>query len=220
MLDQLFHSIHQYGIIPVVEIDNLSRAEALAETLIEAGLPLVEITLRTSVALPAIQSVRKAFPNLILGAGTILNLDQARQAVSAGAEFLVSPGLPHDALEWALHEGIPFLPGTVTPNEILQGLRMGIEVFKFFPAETIGGVAAIKAISDPFPAIRFIPTGGIHTDNLPEYLTHPRVLAVGGSWLAKRQWISSGQFEQIKAQVKAALRVVQSLSRPALNTTV
>ncbi|HAD07451.1 MAG TPA: 2-dehydro-3-deoxyphosphogluconate aldolase [Anaerolineaceae bacterium] len=216
MFSPFYRSLYAFGIIPVVEIDDLNRAEVLAGTLIEAGLPLVEITLRTPVAVKAIQRIRETHPKILLGAGTILTLEQARQSVSAGADFLVSPGLPLDALEWALGEGIPFLPGAVTPHEILQGLRMGIEVFKFFPAETMGGVAAIKAISDPFPSIRFIPTGGIQTDNLAAYLTHERVLAVGGSWLAKRQWITSGQFDQIKAQVKAALRLVQSLSRPPL----
>jgi len=216
MLNPIYRTIYSLGLIPVVEIDDSSRAEVLARTLIEAGLPLVEITLRTPAALQAIQSIRRAYPNITLGAGTILTLDQARQAASAGADFLVSPGLPQDAVEWALSEGIPFLPGAVTPHEILQGLRLGIEVFKFFPAETMGGIAAIKAVSDPFPSVRFIPTGGIQTDNLSSYLTHERVLAVGGSWLVKRQWIKNGQFDQITAQVKAAARVVQSLSRPAL----
>lgn len=216
MIHPIFKEIYRHAIIPVVEIERIELAEALARTLAEAGLPLLEITLRTSAALSAIQRVRKAYPNLILGAGTILSLEQAKQAVGAGADFLVSPGLPHDAVEWALREGIPFLPGAVTPNEILQGLRLGIEVFKFFPAETMGGLTIIKAISDPFPAVRFIPTGGIQTENLPAYLTHQRVIAVGGSWLAKRQWINKSQFDQIKAQVKAAMRVVQSLSRPAL----
>lgn len=216
MIKPIFKEIYRHAIIPVVEIERIELAEALARTLVEAGLPLLEITLRTPAALSAIQHVREAYPNLILGAGTILTLEQAKQAVSAGADFLVSPGLPHDAVEWALAEEIPFLPGAVTPNEILQGLRLGIEVFKFFPAETMGGLTAIKAISDPFPAVRFIPTGGIQTENLAAYLTHERVLAVGGSWLAKRQWISEGQFEQIKAQVNSALQVVQSLARPAL----
>jgi len=216
MIKPIFKEIYRHAIIPVVEIERIELAEALARTLVEAGLPLLEITLRTPAALSAIQHVREAYPNLILGAGTILTLEQAKQAVSAGADFLVSPGLPHDAVEWALAEEIPFLPGAVTPNEILQGLRLGIEVFKFFPAETMGGLTAIKAISDPFPAVRFIPTGGIQTENLAAYLTHERVLAVGGSWLAKRQWISEGQFEQIKAQVNSALQVVHSLARPAL----
>jgi 2-dehydro-3-deoxyphosphogluconate aldolase/(4S)-4-hydroxy-2-oxoglutarate aldolase len=216
MIKPIFKEIYRHAIIPVVEIERIELVEALARTLVEAGLPLLEITLRTPAALSAIQHVREAYPNLILGAGTILTLEQAKQAVSAGADFLVSPGLPHDAVEWALAEEIPFLPGAVTPNEILQGLRLGIEVFKFFPAETMGGLTAIKAISDPFPAVRFIPTGGIQTENLAAYLTHERVLAVGGSWLAKRQWISEGQFEQIKAQVNSALQVVQSLARPAL----
>jgi|YNPMSStandDraft_1061717.scaffolds.fasta_scaffold00876_9 2-dehydro-3-deoxyphosphogluconate aldolase/(4S)-4-hydroxy-2-oxoglutarate aldolase len=216
MIKPIFKEIYRHAIIPVVEIERIELAEALAPTLVEAGLPLLEITLRTPAALSAIQHVREAYPNLILGAGTILTLEQAKQAVSAGADFLVSPGLPHDAVEWALAEEIPFLPGAVTPNEILQGLRLGIEVFKFFPAETMGGLTAIKAISDPFPAVRFIPTGGIQTENLAAYLSHERVLAVGGSWLAKRQWISEGQFEQIKAQVNSALQVVHSLARPAL----
>ncbi|GIV65292.1 MAG: hypothetical protein KatS3mg046_552 [Bellilinea sp.] len=216
MLNSIYRTIYALGLIPVVEIDDSSHAEGLARTLIQAGLPLIEITLRTPAALQAIQSIRRAYPNITLGAGTILTLDQARKAATAGADFLVSPGLPQDAVEWALSEGIPFLPGAVTPHEILQGLRLGIEVFKFFPAETMGGIAAIKAVSDPFPSVRFIPTGGIQTDNLSSYLTHERVLAVGGSWLAKRQWIAAGQFDQIKAQVKAALQAVQSLSRPAL----
>jgi len=216
MIKPIFKEIYRHAIIPVVEIERIELVEALARTLVEAGLPLLEITLRTPAALSAIQHVREAYPNLILGAGTILTLEQAKQAVSAGADFLVSPGLPHDAVEWALAEEIPFLPGAVTPNEILQGLRLGIEVFKFFPAETMGGLTAIKAISDPFPAVRFIPTGGIQTENLAAYLSHERVLAVGGSWLAKRQWISEGQFEQIKAQVNSALQVVHSLARPAL----
>ncbi|MFZ6018975.1 MAG: bifunctional 4-hydroxy-2-oxoglutarate aldolase/2-dehydro-3-deoxy-phosphogluconate aldolase [Chloroflexota bacterium] len=216
MIKPIFKEIYRHAIIPVVEIERIELAEALARTLVEAGLPLLEITLRTPAALSAIQHVREAYPNLILGAGTILTLEQAKQAVSAGADFLVSPGLPHDAVEWALGQEIPFLPGAVTPNEILQGLRLGIEVFKFFPAETMGGLTAIKAISDPFPAVSFIPTGGVQTENLAAYLTHERVLAVGGSWLAKRQWISEGQFEQIKAQVNSALQVVQSLARPAL----
>ena len=216
MIKPIFKEIYRHAIIPVVEIERIELAEALAPTLVEAGLPLLEITLRTPAALSAIQHVREAYPNLILGAGTILTLEQAKQAVSAGADFLVSPGLPHDAVEWALAEEIPFLPGAVTPNEILQGLRLGIEVFKFFPAETMGGLTAIKAISDPFPAVRFIPTGGIQTENLAAYLSHERVLAVGGSWLAKRQWISEGQFEQIKAQVNSALQVVHSLAIPAL----
>jgi 2-dehydro-3-deoxyphosphogluconate aldolase/(4S)-4-hydroxy-2-oxoglutarate aldolase len=216
MINPIFKEIYRHAIIPVVEIEQVELAVPLAHTLAEAGLPLLEITLRTPAALSAIQRVRKTHPTLILGAGTILTLEQAKQAVSAGADFLVSPGLPHDAVEWALREEIPFLPGAVTPNEILQGMRLGIEVFKFFPAETMGGLTAIKAISDPFPAVRFIPTGGIQTENLAAYLTHERVFAVGGSWLAKRQWISEGQFERIEAQVKSALQVVQSLARPAL----
>lgn len=216
MINPIFKEIYRHAIIPVVEIEQVELAEPLAHTLAEAGLPLLEITLRTPAALSAIQRVRKTHPTLILGAGTILTLEQAKQAVSAGADFLVSPGLPHDAVEWALREEIPFLPGAVTPNEILQGMRLGIEVFKFFPAETMGGLTAIKAISDPFPAVRFIPTGGIQTENLAAYLTHERVFAVGGSWLAKRQWISEGQFERIEAHVKSALQVVQSLARPAL----
>ncbi|GIV67009.1 MAG: hypothetical protein KatS3mg047_1402 [Bellilinea sp.] len=217
MLNPIYRTIYSLGLIPVVEMDTVDRAETLAATLIKAGLPVLEITLRTPAALEAIQAIRKAYPNLLLGAGTILTLDQAVKSAKAGADFLVSPGLPQDAVEWALREGIPFLPGAVTPNEILQGLRLGIEVFKFFPAETMGGIAAIKAVSDPFPNLRFIPTGGIQTDNLSSYLTCERVLAVGGSWLAKRQWIQNGQFDQIAAQVKAAVRVVQSLSRPVLD---
>lgn len=212
--DQIFDRIRQYAILPVIEIDAVERALPLAETFLLAGLPVLEITLRTPAALQSIQTIARNHPDVLIGAGTVLNDTQAEQAVAAGAQFLVSPGLPADALRWALDHHLPFLPGAVTPNEILQGIHLGCQHFKFFPAGVMGGLAAIRAISDPYASIRFVPTGGIHTDNLGEYLRDERILAVGGSWLAKRQAIAERQFERIYADIVQALQVVRSVRNP------
>ncbi len=210
-IDAIFDRIRQHGILPVIEIDSLEQALPLAETFLNAGLPLLEITLRTPVALQSIQAIARARPQILLGAGTVLDRPQAEQAAEAGAQFLVSPGLPEDALHWAQQRRLPFLPGAVTPNEILHGIRLGCRYFKFFPAGVMGGLAAIRAMSDPYPGVGFIPTGGINSDNLSEYLRDERILAVGGSWLAKRQAIAGGQFEHIRTGIVQALQAVRAI---------
>ncbi|MEW6648742.1 MAG: bifunctional 4-hydroxy-2-oxoglutarate aldolase/2-dehydro-3-deoxy-phosphogluconate aldolase [Chloroflexota bacterium] len=206
-----FSRIHHFAIIPVIEIESVEQALPLADTFINAGLPLLEITLRTPAGLQSIQAIARAYPQILLGAGTILDRAQAEQAAAAGAQFLVSPGLPEDALRWAQQNQLPFLPGAVTPNEILQGIRLDCQYFKFFPAGVMGGLAAIRAVSDPYPGVRFVPTGGINSDNLAEYLRDERILAVGGSWLAKRQAIAKGQYERIRSEIAQALQAVRAV---------
>lgn len=207
----IFDQFHSAGVIPVVEIEAARDALPLAEALAAGGLPIVEITLRTPAALEAIRLIAQEASGSLVGAGTVINPEQARAAVEAGARFLVSPGFPEDAVAWAQANAIPFLPGAVTPTEIIRAIHSGYHLLKFFPSETMGGLKAIKAISDPFPGVNFIPTGGIRLENLAEYLQHERVHAVGGSWLCKRALIAAGQFAEIEKLAREAAQIVREV---------
>ena len=201
--------IYNTGVIPVVEIDHATHAIPLAETLLKGGLSVCEITLRTSAALMAIQSVAQNQPDMLVGAGTVLNREQSRSAFEAGAKFLVSPGLSEDVALFAMENNLPYFPGTITPSEIMRAIQLGLAILKFFPAEAMGGIKTIKAMSDPFPGITFIPTGGIRQDNLAEYLRDPRIHAVGGSWMCKRGSIADGKFNEIENLAHQAALTVQ-----------
>lgn len=208
---EFFEQFRQIGIIPVVEINAIEDALPLAKALAAGGLPIVEITLRTPVALECIRIVAKQAEGVVVGAGTVLNIEQAQNALQAGAEFLVSPGLPEPVVEWARERGIPMLPGVLTPTEILKAVNLGCRVLKFFPAETAGGLKAIKAMSNPFPGIQFIPSGGIRADNLTEYLQNEKILAVAGSWMCKRQTIAAHDFGLIEQQAASASLIVKQI---------
>lgn len=201
--------IYKAGVIPVVEIDNAINALPLAQALTHGGLPICEITLRTSAAIPAIYKITQETREILVGAGTVTNQEQALLAVNAGAKFLVSPGLAEDVARWAIENNIPYFPGTITPTEIMRAINLGLKILKFFPAETIGGIKAIKAMSDPFPGIKFIPTGGIRLENMREYLQDDRIFAVGGSWMCKRSFISEGKFSEIEKSARQAVTIVQ-----------
>lgn len=205
----IFDQFHAVGVIPVVEIEDAKDALPLVEALAAGGLPIIEITLRTEAALDAIQLISQGATGVIVGAGTVINREQAHVAVESGVSFLVSPGLPEEAAAWAQENSIPFLPGAVTPTEIIRAINLGFKILKFFPSETMGGLKAIKAVSDPFPGVKFIPTGGIRLENLAEYLQNNKIHAVGGSWLCKRALIANGQFTQIE---KMALEATQKVS--------
>jgi 2-dehydro-3-deoxyphosphogluconate aldolase/(4S)-4-hydroxy-2-oxoglutarate aldolase len=207
VLDQFYRT----GIIPVLEIDSAERARPLAEALLAGGLPVAEVTLRTEAALGSIRSMARQVPEVLVGAGTILTWEQAQAARDAGAQFLVSPGMVEQVVIWAHEHQIPILPGAVTPTEMIHGINLGLSILKFFPAEVMGGLRAIQALSDPFPQLRFIPTGGIRLENAPEYLQHSRILAVGGSWMARRQMISEGRFEEITRMAKQASDLVKKV---------
>ena len=184
-------------VLPVVVIDELATAVPLARALVDGGLPAIELTLRTPVALEAIRAIAAEVPETLLGAGTITSPAQAADAVAAGAGFLVSPGLTPDLLAAMLDTGVPFLPGTSTVSEVLAVLEAGLTEMKFFPAEASGGAAYLKAVAGPLPQARFCPTGGITAASAPGYLALPTVGCVGGTWLTPADAIAAGDWERI-----------------------
>jgi 2-dehydro-3-deoxyphosphogluconate aldolase/(4S)-4-hydroxy-2-oxoglutarate aldolase len=211
METQIWTEIKRQAVIPVLVIHKPEQALPLCDALLEGGIDLIEITLRTDAALPAIREILTQRPNMQVGAGTVLNIRQAKQALDLGCQFLVSPGLDEELVDWAAMSSIPILAGAVTASEIMHGINMGIEIFKFFPAEALGGIRTIKAISDPFPQIKFIPTGGINSENMLNYLQEKMIFAIGGSWMAKTVWIENGEFSHITREVSSCLSKIQSL---------
>jgi Entner-Doudoroff aldolase len=205
----IIETFENFGIIPVIEIDDRKDALPLAQALIAGGLPIAEITFRTEAAQKAIQSIAENMPQMVVGAGTVLNIAQAEQAIAAGARFIVSPGFTPKVVGWCLEQGIPVFPGVATPSEIIHAIDYGLEVVKFFPAEALGGIKFLKALSGPFKQVRFIPTGGISAENLPDYLDLPAVLACGGSWIAPKKLIHSGHFAEITQLCSAATNLVK-----------
>lgn len=207
ILDQLGH----IKIIPVVVIDDASHAERLSQALIEGGLPTMEITFRTEAARSALTRIAKGCPDMLLGAGTVLTVDQVKQAVDAGASYIVSPGFNRQVVEHCLWNNIAVTPGVVTPTEVMSALEFGIDVMKFFPAEASGGVGYLKAISAPFDRVKFIPTGGIDASNLLSYLKLPQVFACGGSWMVKNDLIANRKFDEIRDLTAQAVRLRDSV---------
>jgi 2-dehydro-3-deoxyphosphogluconate aldolase/(4S)-4-hydroxy-2-oxoglutarate aldolase len=211
MQPSIFDHFYKIGVIPVLEIDSAERAVPLVEALGAGGLSVAEITLRTDAALESIRLIAREANGIIVGAGTVINRDQAQAASEMGAQFLVSPGIVEEVVVWAQKNQIPILAGAVTPTEMIRAINMGLNILKFFPAEAMGGLAAIKAMSDPFPQLSFIPTGGIRLENLAEYLHMKKIHAVGGSWMAKRQMIADGKFDEIRRMAKVASDVVRQI---------
>jgi 2-dehydro-3-deoxyphosphogluconate aldolase/(4S)-4-hydroxy-2-oxoglutarate aldolase len=203
--------IQFHRLIPVIDIENADNAAPLGEALMEGGLPIAEITFRTDAAL---ESVRKmaALPGLLVGAGTIINVDQARAALDAGARFLVSPGCFPKVIAFAAEAGMPIFPGIATPTDIGIALECGQSVLKYFPAEALGGTDMLKTLAAPFPGVSFIPTGGIDVTNLSRYLSLPRVIACGGSWLAPKALLRDGSFSEIRERTAAAVALVRPAS--------
>ncbi|PKQ27101.1 MAG: keto-deoxy-phosphogluconate aldolase [Actinobacteria bacterium HGW-Actinobacteria-4] len=196
------------SLVPVVVIENPADADALGSALEDGGLPSAEITLRTPGALTVIRELAER-PGFVVGAGTVVRPKQVDDAVAAGASYIVSPGFSADVARECAIQRVPLIPGTVTATEIQMALDAGIEVMKFFPAGASGGAPVIKALSAPFPNVRFVPTGGITLDTLPDYLRIPAVLAVGGTWIAPRDIIAAQSFKEITQRVREALAVVE-----------
>lgn len=197
-------------LVPVVAIHDAADAPALGEALVAGGLPCAEITFRTDAAEAAIKAVA-ARGDVLVGAGTVLTVDQAKRAVDAGASFLVSPGTNPPVVQWAVEQGVPITPGAVTPTEIDLAMGFGLSVVKFFPANVYGGAKAIKAIGAPYAAIQFIPTGGVSAENLGDYLALPNVLACGGSWMVKSDMIADKQFEKVTELAREAVTLASSV---------
>ncbi len=199
--------IETAGIVPVVVIEHEADAIPTAKALLCGGIDVMEITFRTDAAPEAIRQVAKNCPEMLVGAGTVLTLQQCETAVACGAKFIVSPGFDPAIVHWCMNRSVPIVPGCVTPSEIMAAQRAGLHVVKFFPANVYGGMNAIKSLSSPFPDMRFLPTGGVNADNLAQYLSADCVVAVGGSWLCTKNDIAAGNFDRI-AELAASARAV------------
>ena len=209
--DELFTYFHDLGIVPVVKIDDANKAEGLAKAMIDGGLPCAEVTFRTDAAEEAIRRISAKYPDMMLGAGTVINPELAEKAVNAGAKFIVSPGLNPDTVKWCLDHNVPVVPGVATPSDIEKGLSLGLKVLKFFPAESSGGVKMLKDLGGPFPQVKFMTTGGISPDNLADYAKTPNVLAIGGSWMVKADLIESENWAEITRLCQEAVIKLQGL---------
>jgi len=207
-MNEILKKIGDLGIVPVVKIDNAADAVPLGKALIEGGLPLAEITFRTDAAEEAIGNISKALPEMLVGAGTVLNVDQAQRAINAGAKFMVSPGFNPAVVEFCIKKGVPITPGCSNPTDIEMALSFGLEVVKFFPAESFGGLNTLKAMSAPYGMIKFIPTGGIDAKNINDYISFNKVLACGGSWMVKDELIKNGNFAEITKLTREAINLI------------
>ncbi|MCQ2863089.1 bifunctional 4-hydroxy-2-oxoglutarate aldolase/2-dehydro-3-deoxy-phosphogluconate aldolase [Helicobacter pylori] len=205
MQDKIIEILQISPIVPVVVIENIKDAVPLAQSLIEGGIPIIEVTLRSSCALEAIELIAKNVPKMRVGAGTILNLTQLEQAQNRGAEFLISPGLTIKLLEHAKKKDMPLIPGVSSSSEVMQALEWGYNALKFFPAEYCGGVKLLNAFNGPFKGVKFCPTGGISADNMHSYLNLENVLCVGGSWLTPKDLIQNKEWDKITEICKRAL---------------
>lgn len=211
MHDTLFSQFSRIGIVPVVKIDDAAKAVGLARAMMDGGIPIAEITFRTAAAAEAIALVSKAVPDMLVGAGTVINVEFAKQAVAAGAKFIVSPGFNPSVVDWCLENNIPILPGVCTPSDIEAGLSRGLSTLKFFPAEASGGIEMLKNFAGPFPNLTFVPTGGISLANIKEYAKQPNILAVGGSWMVKPDLIEAEDWPAITKLCSDAVSVIQGL---------
>ncbi len=205
MQDKIIEVLQISPIVPVVVIENIKDAVPLAQSLVEGGIQIIEVTLRSSCALEAIELIAKNVPKMRVGAGTILNPTQLEQAQNRGAEFLISPGLTIKLLEYAKKKDMPLIPGVSSSSEVMQALELGYSALKFFPAEYCGGVKLLNAFNGPFKGVKFCPTGGISADNMHSYLNLENVLCVGGSWLTPKHLIQNKEWDKITEICKRSL---------------
>lgn len=206
----LLPQLEAYKLVPVIKLDSPDDALPLAEALIAGGLPVAEITFRTDAARESICKIRSAYPDMLTGAGTVLSLEQAKAAADAGASFIVSPGMNRDVVEFSIENHIPVFPGACTPTEIMAAMEYELEVVKFFPAKQYGGLDTIKALSAPFPSVRFMPTGGISEANIKDFLAFPKIIACGGSFMASGSLISQKKFDDIRKLTANAAALIKS----------
>ncbi|MBR0148902.1 MAG: bifunctional 4-hydroxy-2-oxoglutarate aldolase/2-dehydro-3-deoxy-phosphogluconate aldolase [Lachnospiraceae bacterium] len=203
--------IASYGVVPVVVLNDAKDAEPLAQALVEGGLPVAEVTFRTDAAEESIRIMSTKYPDMLVGAGTVLTKEQVDRAIGAGAKFIVSPGFDPEIVDYCLEKGYPVYPGIITPSELAQAVKRGLEVVKFFPAEQFGGVATIKALAAPYTQVKFMPTGGVNAKNLPDYLGFNKIIACGGSWMVKGDLVKAGEFDKIKEMTAEAVKLVKEI---------
>ena len=210
-MNDTLKEIGHTGIVPVVVLNKVADAVPLADALIKGGLPCAEVTFRTDAAEESIRRIAKKFPEMFVGAGTVLTTEQADRAVGAGAKFIVSPGLNPKVVEHCLKKGYPITPGIMTPTELEMALGFGLDVVKFFPAENAGGLKMIKAMAAPYTMMKFMPTGGINATNVRDYLASNKILACGGSWMVKGDLINAGNFAEIEKLTREAAAIVKEI---------
>ena len=201
--------VYEAGIVPVVVLNNVEDAVPLAKALLKGGINFMEITFRTECAADCISVISKEVPEVIIGAGTVLNVEQAKTAVECGAKFIVSPGIDEETVSWAIENDIPVIPGAVTPTEIMKAISLGLKTVKFFPADVYGGIKAIKALSAPFGQVKFLPTGGVSEANLNEFAANKSVIAVGGSWVCKKDDIINHDWDKITMLSENAVKIIK-----------
>ena len=208
-MNEVLEKIQEIGIVPVVVLDDVKDAAPLAKALCEGGLPCAEVTFRTAAAEESIRIMSEQFPEMLVGAGTVLTTEQVDRAVAAGAKFIVSPGMNPRIVKYCVEKGILITPGCANPSDIEQALENGLDVVKFFPAEPAGGLKMIKAMAAPYVGVKFMPTGGINQNNVRDYLAYDRILACGGSWMVKGDMVAAGEFDKIKELAAEAVEIVK-----------
>ena len=208
-MNEVLEKIQEIGIVPVVVLDDAKDAAPLAKALCEGGLPCAEVTFRTAAAEESIRIMSEQFPEMLVGAGTVLTTEQVDRAVAAGAKFIVSPGMNPRIVKYCVEKGILITPVCANPSDIEQALENGLDVVKFFPAEPAGGLKVIKAMAAPYVGVKFMPTGGINQNNVRDYLAYDRILACGGSWMVKGDMVAAGEFDKIKELAAEAVEIVK-----------
>lgn len=210
-MSDLANRFRKIGIVPVVVLEDPADAVPLARALMDGGLPCAEVTFRTAAAAEAIRSIHETYPEMLVGAGTVLSTEQVDKALEAGAQFIVSPGLNPEVVRYCQSKGVPVTPGVQTPSEMELAMSLGLDFVKFFPAEPAGGLKYIKAVCGPYTGLQFMPTGGVNTSNVREYLAFDRIVAAGGSWMVPKNLIAEGKFNEITALVRDAAAIVKEV---------
>lgn len=210
-MNEVLKQMSGYGIIPVVVLEDAKDAEPLGKALVEGGIPCAEVTFRTEAAEESIRIMSEKFPEMLVGAGTVLTTEQVDRAIAAGAKFIVSPGLNPKVVKYCIEKGVPVTPGVITPGEVEKAIELGLEVVKFFPAEPFGGLKTIKALAAPYTMMKFMPTGGISTSNVKEYLAFDKIIACGGSWMVSGKLVKEGKFDEITKLVAEAAEIVKEV---------
>ena len=209
----LEEQFYDYAVVPVVVLDDAEDAAPLAEALVKGGIPCAEVTFRTEAAEESIRIMSEKYPEMLVGAGTVLTTEQVDRAVAAGAKFIVSPGFDPEIVDYCMEKNIPVFPGCVSPSEVAQAVKRGLKVVKFFPAEQAGGLAMLKAMATPYTMLKFMPTGGINTKNLKEYLGFSKILCCGGSWMVKGDMIKNKEFDKITEMTREATELAAAARR-------
>ena len=211
MYEKMNEQIASYGVVPVVVLNDTKDALPLAKALVEGGLAVAEVTFRTDAAEESIRIMTKAYPDMLVGAGTVLTVEQIERAVKAGAKFIVSPGFDPEIVDYCIEKGIPVYPGTVTPTEVAMAVKRDLKVCKFFPAAQFGGLDTIKALAAPYTMVKFMPTGGVSLKNLRDFLSCDKIAACGGTWMVKGNLIAEGRFDEIRQMTADAVAIVKEM---------